>query len=177
MVYGRRPVPVVPLARHVVAAATSADVTVVPEDFECPEPHAHVYRMRQQFDAFDASVFNAIRKQFAKNAAAWPSRGASRREPVQLKPGDLVLEVVSGPVPTLGEAVKGPFKVVEVRGYMVVVLSLAALISDRLRSSLATSATWLGIWIVLRCGLFWHSVSAWAWQVFLLCGGNNPCAT
>jgi hypothetical protein len=79
--------------------------------------------MRQQFYAFDASVSKAIRQQFAQNAAAWPSRGASRREPVQLKPGDFVLEVVSGPVPFLGDAVKGPFRVVEVRGNSVVVLT------------------------------------------------------
>jgi hypothetical protein len=123
MVYGRRPVPVVPLARNFYAAATVVNVTVVPEDFECPDPHSHVYHLRQLFDAFDASVFQAIRQQFAKNAAAWPLRGGSRREPVQVKPGDLVLEVVSGPVPTLGEAVKGPFRVVEVRGNGVVVLT------------------------------------------------------
>jgi hypothetical protein len=50
-------------------------------------------------------------------------RGGSRREPALLQPGDLALEVVSGPVSTLGEAVKGPFWVVEVRGNGVVVLT------------------------------------------------------
>jgi hypothetical protein len=80
-------------------------------------------RQRQLLDSFDLSVFQSIRKQFAKNAAAWPSRGGRRRELAQLKPGDLVLEVVSGPVPTLGEAVKGPFRVVEVRGNGVVIVA------------------------------------------------------
>jgi hypothetical protein len=79
--------------------------------------------MRQLFDSFDLSVFQSIKRQFAKNAAAWPMRGGSRREPGQLKPGDLALEVVSGHVSTLGEAVKGPFRVVEVRGNGVVVLT------------------------------------------------------
>jgi hypothetical protein len=123
MVFGRRPVPVVPLARQFIVAATIAQVTVVPEDFECPDPHSHVYDLRRLFEGFDASVFQAIRQQFAKNAAAWPLRGGSRRAPVQLKPGDLVLEVVSGPVAALGEAVKGPFRVVELRGNGVVVLT------------------------------------------------------
>jgi hypothetical protein len=79
--------------------------------------------MRQLFDSFDLSVFQSIKRQFAKNAAAWPMRGGSRREPALLQPGDLALEVVSGPVSTLGEAVKGPFRVVEVRGHGVVVLT------------------------------------------------------
>lgn len=100
-----------------------ADVTVVPEDFECPDPHSHVYHMRRLFEGFDAAVFQSIRQQFAKNAAAWPLRGGSRRQPPELKAGDLVLEVVSGPVAALGEAVKGPFRVVEVRGNGVVVLT------------------------------------------------------
>lgn len=124
MVYGRKPLPVVPLARNILAAATYGDVTVVPEEFECPDPHTHVYRMRQQFAEFDASVFQSIRQQFAKNAAAWPLRGGTPRSaPVDLRAGDLVLEVVSGPVPALGEAVKGPFRVLEVRGNGVVILS------------------------------------------------------
>lgn len=123
MVFGRRPVPVMPLAREFIAAATVADVSVVPDEFECPDPHSHVYHMRRLFEGFDATVFQAIRQQFAKNAAAWPLRGGSSRELAQLKPGDLALEVVSGPVSTLGEAVKGPFRVVEVRGNGVVVLT------------------------------------------------------
>jgi hypothetical protein len=91
MVYGRRPVPVVPLARGFIAAATTvAAVTVVPEEFECPDPHEHVYRMRQLFDSFDLSVFQSIQQQFARNAAAWPMRGGSRREPAQLKPAQVI---------------------------------------------------------------------------------------
>ncbi len=40
-----------------------------------------------------------------------------------MKPGDLVLEVLSGPVAALGKSVLGPFRVVEVRDSGVVVLS------------------------------------------------------
>jgi hypothetical protein len=53
-----------------------------------------VYQQRQLFEGFEATVFQAIRQQFAKNAAAWPLRGATRREPAQLKPGDLALEIL-----------------------------------------------------------------------------------
>jgi hypothetical protein len=123
MVFGRKPVPVVPLARDFYAAATVANVTVVPEEFECPDPHVHVHRLRQQLDAFDKSVFRAIKRQFAENAAAWPRRCGSRREPVQVKPGDLVLEVVDGHVGTLDKNVHGPFRVLEVRDNGVTVVT------------------------------------------------------
>jgi transposase InsO family protein len=124
MVFGRKPVPVVPLAKQMLVAATHFDVAVVPDDFECPDPHVHASKLRQQLAEFDASVWQSIRSQFAKNAAAWPLRGGTPRlPPVQLKPGDLVLEIVSGPVPALGEAVKGPFRVVQVRDNGVVVLT------------------------------------------------------
>ena len=59
MVFGRRPVPVMPLAREFIAAATVADVSVVPDDFECPDPHSHVYQQRQLFEGFDATVFSS----------------------------------------------------------------------------------------------------------------------
>jgi hypothetical protein len=153
MVYGRRPAPVVPLARVFYAAATVADVTVVPEDFEC--------RMRMCtasagfLTRLPCRCFSLFASKFAKNATAWPSRGGSRRELAQLKPGDLVLEVVSGPVATLGEAVKGPFRVVEVRGNGVVIVATggtafkqAELFPRNIRLSFMTR---------LRCGLLWHS--------------------
>ena len=125
MVYGRKPIPVMPLSRDLFAAAVSVDVSVVPDSFECPDPHVHVMQLRQLLAGFDESVWQQIRQQFAKNAAAWPLRGGPRQssQSVWLKLGDLVLEIVSGPIPTLGEAVKGPYRVVELCSNGVVVLS------------------------------------------------------
>jgi hypothetical protein len=65
------------------------------------------------------------RLQFQRNARAWPLRGAHRTvdSSVSFKTGDLVLEVVSGPVANLGDGVCGPFRVLEVRDYGIVLLS------------------------------------------------------
>jgi hypothetical protein len=73
--------------------------------------------------AVDKAVFDQIRAQFRQNAAAWPLRGAGLRKLPELKVGDLVLEVLSGPVAALDKAVLGPFRVVELRDSGVVVLS------------------------------------------------------
>lgn len=79
--------------------------------------------MRQRMLEVDLAVFDQIRQQFQQNAAAWPRRGASLRAQPQLHAGDLVLEVLSGPVASLAKSVLGPFRVVEVRDSGVVVLS------------------------------------------------------
>jgi hypothetical protein len=59
--------------------------------------------------AIDKAVFDQIREQFRQHAAAWPLRGAGLRKLPELKVGDLVLEVLSGPVAALDKAVLGPF--------------------------------------------------------------------
>jgi hypothetical protein len=125
MVYGRQPMPVLPLAREVLQVAASASVWVWPDDFECPCPPQHVAQLRQQLASMDQEVFGRIQQQFARNARAWPLRGGRRRSDaaVAFQPGDLVLEVVSGPVPNLGDGVRGPFRVLEVRDNGVVLLS------------------------------------------------------
>jgi hypothetical protein len=72
--------------------------------------------------AVDRAVFEQIKQQFQQNAAAWPRHGAALRAQPQLKVGDLVLEVVSGPVAALDKTVLGPFTVAEIRESGVVVL-------------------------------------------------------
>jgi hypothetical protein len=85
----------------------------------------HVAQLQQQLAAYDQEVFGRIQQQFARNARAWPLRGARRQASgsVVFKPGDLVLEVVSGPVANLGDGVRGPYRVLEVRDNGVVLLS------------------------------------------------------
>jgi cleavage and polyadenylation specificity factor subunit 1 len=48
MVYGRQPMPVVPLLREVLAVAAASRVWVWLEDFECPYPPMHVAQLQQQ---------------------------------------------------------------------------------------------------------------------------------
>lgn len=57
-------------------------------------------RLRERMMGFDLFVFEQIRRQFQQNAAAWPRRcaGLRARSWPPLTPGDLVLEVLSGPV-------------------------------------------------------------------------------
>jgi hypothetical protein len=128
MVFGRRPVPVLPKIREVMVAAVCAGVAVVPDLSlaECAAPFEYVQQLQQRRIAVDRAVFEQIRQQFQQNAAAWPHRGAGLRAQSrpQLKPGDLVLEVVSGPVAALDKSVLGPFRVVEVRDSGVVVLTI-----------------------------------------------------
>jgi hypothetical protein len=128
MVFGRQPVPVIPQAK-LLLSAVRAGVSLVPdsspEDAECQAPFEYVQQLRERMLAVDRAIFDQIRQQFQHNAAAWPLRGAglkARSQP-KLKVGDLVLEVVSGPVAALDKAVLGPFKVVEIRDSGVVVLS------------------------------------------------------
>jgi hypothetical protein len=73
--------------------------------------------------AMDQDVFSRIWQQFAVNAAAWPLRGANaQRTGYDVKVGDLVLEVLSGPVPCMHESVKGPFRVVQVGSHGTVLV-------------------------------------------------------
>ena len=125
MVFGRQPVPVLPLARDVLAVAAAARVWVWPELFECEHPALHAAQLRQQLAVVDQDVFARIKQQFQRNARAWPLRGARRTvdSSVSFNKGDLVLEVVSGPVANLGDGVRGPFRVLEVRDNGVVLLT------------------------------------------------------
>jgi hypothetical protein len=93
------------------------------EDAECSAPFEHVHQLRQRMLEVDLMVFDQIRQQFQQNAAAWPHRGAPLRDLPQLRAGDLVLEVLCGPVAALAKSVLGPFRVVEVCESGVVVLS------------------------------------------------------
>lgn len=149
MVYGRLPVPVLPKARETLVAAVRSGVSLLPdlEDAECLAPFEHVHQLRQRMLEVDLAVFDQIRQQFQQNAAAWPRRGAALRAQPQLKSGDLVLEVLSGPVASVAKSVLGPFRVVEVRESGVVVL--VTLLSRILWFSSATSATWLATWTSL----------------------------
>jgi hypothetical protein len=125
MVFGRQPMPVIPKARDILVAAVRAGVSLVPdlEDAECQSPYEHVFQLRERMRAVDSAVFEQIKQQFRQNAAAWPRRGAGLRKKAVLKPGQLVLEVVSGPVATLDKSVLGPFRVLEVRDSGVVIVS------------------------------------------------------
>jgi len=124
MVFGKVPLPVVPLCRDVLQV-TGAVVIPVLSDVECSAPECHVADMQQQLALMQQSVLSGIKQQFQSNAAAWPRRGGKRRvdESVVIKPGDLVLEVISGPVASMEDGVKGPFRVVEIKDNGVVVLS------------------------------------------------------
>lgn len=108
---GRQPVPVLPLARDALAVAASARVWVWPELFKCQHLTLHAAQLRQQLTAVDQDVFVRIKQQFPRNARAWPLCGACRTidSSVTFHEGNLVLEVVSGPVANLGDGVRGPF--------------------------------------------------------------------
>jgi len=127
MVFGRQPVPVLPKAR-VLLSAVRDGVSLTPDisldEAECQAPFEYAQQLRRRMMAVDKAVFDQIRQQFQQNAAAWPLRGAGLRAKSrpELKVGDLVLEVLSGPVASLDRAVLGPFRVVEVRESGVVVL-------------------------------------------------------
>lgn len=118
MVFGRRPVHVVPLANLFTMAGQRVPVvSAVPDT--CAHPLLHVQQLQQQLLERDAAVFERIRAQFRRNAAHWPSRFDSRRPAglqEQLRVGDWVLELVAGPVPSLQSRVKGPFKIVDFGG-------------------------------------------------------------
>jgi hypothetical protein len=100
MVFGRKPVHAIPLAKlFVMAGSVLPVVSVVPD--ECAE------------------VFDRIRAQFDRNAAHWPTRLDNVRKRLQherLAVGDWVLELVSGPVPALESRVKGPYLIVDFVG-------------------------------------------------------------
>jgi hypothetical protein len=129
MVFGRQPVPVLPKARELLLSAVRAGVSLAadlnPADAECPAPFLYVQQLRERMLAVDRGFFEQIRQQFQQNAAAWPRRGAGLRamSRPRLRPGDLVLEVLSGPVAALDKCVLGLFRVLEVRDSGVVVLS------------------------------------------------------
>lgn len=118
MVFGRRPVHAVPLAKLFVLAGQSLPlVSVVPDS--CVAPLLHVQQLQQQLLDRDADVFDRIQRQFQRNAAHWPSRFDNVRPRLRgghLSVGDWVLELVSGPVPSLQSRVKGPYKVVAFEG-------------------------------------------------------------
>jgi hypothetical protein len=91
MVYGRQPVPVLPMGK-VLLSAVRAGVSLVSdlslEDAECPAPFEHVRQLRERMLAVDKAVFDQIREQFRQNAAAWPLRGAGLRKLPELKVGE-----------------------------------------------------------------------------------------
>jgi hypothetical protein len=118
MVYGRKPVHAVPLANLFALAGQRVPVvSVVPDDVS--DPLLHVQRLQQQLLDRDVEVFDRIRAQFQRNAAHWPSRFDSARQQGQGEPlrvGDWVLEILSGPVPSLHARVLGPFRIVDFTG-------------------------------------------------------------
>jgi hypothetical protein len=56
IVFGRQPVPVLPLARDVLQVAAAASVWVWPESFECSCPSLQVAQLRQQMAAMDQDM-------------------------------------------------------------------------------------------------------------------------
>lgn len=118
MVFGRKPVHAIPLAKlFVLAGSVLPVVSVVPD--ECPAPLQHVVTLQQQLLDRDAEVFDRIREQFDRNAAHWPARLDNVRKRLQherLSVGDWVLELVSGPVAALESRVKGPYLIVDFAG-------------------------------------------------------------
>lgn len=124
MVFARQPIPVLPKSRDLVVAAVRAGVAVVDlADVECQAPIQHVQQLRERMLAVDRAVFDQIQQQFRRNAADWPHCGKVRaRSQPKLKAGDLVLEVLSGSVASLDQAVRGLFRFVEVHDSGVVVL-------------------------------------------------------
>lgn len=124
MVYGRKPLPIVPLCRELLSVA-GAMVVADPSEFECAAPAYYVSDLQQQSACMQQSVLSGIKQQFDRNAAAWPRRGDFSKRPASpgFQVGDYVLEVVSGPVGSFAEGVKGPWIVKEIRGNGTVVLS------------------------------------------------------
>ena len=87
--------------------------------------------MQEKFADYDSEVYERIRRQFLKNSQHWLSRSDNIKHRLagqQLQVGDLVLEVLSDPVSSLGEHVKGQFKIVGFTGMQneVTVLSTGA---------------------------------------------------
>jgi len=118
MVFGRKPVHTIPLAKLFVLAGSALPVVSVVPD-ECAAPLQHVLDLQQQLLEKDAEVFDRIRQQFDRNAAHWPARLDNVRKRLQgqrLSIGDWVLELVSGPVPALEPRVKGPYRIVDFGG-------------------------------------------------------------
>jgi hypothetical protein len=124
MVFGRRPVHVVPLANMFVLAGQAVPVvSVVPDG--CESPLLYVQQLQQDLLQRDAAVFERIRirrrirQQFERNAAHWPLRQANahgRYLGEHLAIGDWVLELVAGPVPSLQSRVRGPYLIVDFAG-------------------------------------------------------------
>lgn len=115
MVFGRQPRVAMPLINDVMEMAVAAGVVFIPDSWECDNPAGHVLDMQRQMAAMDQEVFSRIRQQFVVNAAAWPRRGANlKRAGLALKVGDFALEVISGPVASFHDNVKGPFRVLQV---------------------------------------------------------------
>ena len=80
--------------------------------------HAHVQHMQQLMAEFDRNVLGLIKRQFARNAAAWSKNRClveGRLPHNQLQVGDLVLETIEN-APTLEECGNGPFRVVGFQG-------------------------------------------------------------
>ena len=87
-----------------MAAATVPVVSVCPS--ECVSPFEHVRQLQEKFADCDSEVYERIRRQFLKNSQHWLSRSDNIKHRLagqQLQVGDLVLEVLSDPVSSLGE--------------------------------------------------------------------------
>jgi len=79
----------------------------------------HVQQLQQQLLDRDADVFDRIQRQFQRNAAHLPSRFDNVRPRScgeHLSVGDLVLELVLGPVPSLQSRAKVPYKIMAFEG-------------------------------------------------------------
>ena len=113
MLYGRKPRLALPLSSPFVLQAAAVGVSVFP-DVDPVTAHAHVQHMQQLMAEFDKNVLGLIKRQFARNAAAWSKNRClveGRLAHNQLQVGDLVLEIIEN-APTLEECANGPFRVV-----------------------------------------------------------------
>jgi hypothetical protein len=81
MVVGRQPRVAMPLASDLLLdVAAAAGVVVVPSEFECEQPAAHVLDMQQRMAAMDRTVFHstAIHSECSSLAPAWCQHAAHR---------------------------------------------------------------------------------------------------
>ena len=113
MLFGRKPRLAMPLSSPFVLQAAASGVTVFP-DIDPGMAQEHVQHLQQLMASFDSRVFDLIKQQFARNAAAWAKNRClveGRVARNQLHVGDLVLEIIDN-APTLEECAKGPFRIV-----------------------------------------------------------------
>jgi hypothetical protein len=158
MVFGRQPVPVLPLVRDVLAVAASAEVWVWPESADCEYPALHAAQLRQRMAAVDQEVFARIKQQFSAMHVRGPCVGLATPLTALLLSRRAILcwrwfRVLWRTWVMVFEALSVCWKCVTMVWFCLVP---AALVSVRRLRVRATSATLRGIWTIALCVLLWQ---------------------